>query len=580
MEEFLSHIHFLRPQWLWGMMIIALISIMLFAINRRKEAWRDIISKDILPFLIIRGDRVSGLPRIILIVVLILMVLALAGPTWEKVEKPGGKIEAALVILVDASRSMLADDIQPNRLERSKQKISDLLNASPGAHVAVVAYAGTAHLVIPFTRDYKTINYQLESLSPGVMPVKGTNLEGALLLADSLLGPIEAPSTILVFTDDATDEDLDAIKALEASDNKIEYFALATPSGAAIPLGNGLFLKDDNGTNVLVNLNIDRLKDLGKQPGVNITTVTLDASDVERLATNIRRNLVYSRDPEAEDEEWQDAGYWLVVPIALLVLFWFRRGWMVQWIVLLVISIPFSSCSGDKDIRRLQLEALPGDWTFTDLWFTRDQQGQRLKDEGNSMEAFDRFEDPRQKAMILYQMDSLEAAASIYATIPNATGFYNLGVIQAELNKFPASRDAFEKALEADPGFTAAQENLELINRIIAERRSRYHAPTSLEDRLFGQSQENQELQDMEGELEETSGGKKQPDEMKEMAAGMAPQQDDIMIAEMDAGLNSEDAKDVVLRQLSDDPSVFMKRKFLHQVMSGKVKQKETMEMW
>jgi len=580
MEQFISQFHFLRPEWFWGLLPVAIVAVFLFLNTRKKENWRNAISKELLPYLIIRGDSVSRLPKFILLFVLLLMVFSMAGPTWEKIEKPGGRIEAAMVIIVDASKSMLAEDVQPNRLERAKLKIVDMLEASPGAHVAVIAYAGTAHTVIPFTADYKTVNYQIESLSPDVMPVRGSNLAAALSLADSLVEPIDAPNTIVIFTDDASPDDARALERFTNSGNRFEYVVLATPSGAPIPLGGGKFLKDENGNTVVPKLNIDRFKTLGKQENVNVSAVTLDDSDVKYLAANIRQNLIFDKAPEDDDEDWQDAGYWLVIPLALLTLFWFRRGWLVQWSWLLLITIQFSACSPKGSEKNLQIEPLPDNWTFTDLWFTRDQQGQRILDAGNPEEAFDRFEDPRQKAMILYQLDSLEASVAIWATIPTAESYFNQGVIQAELKNWSSAKKAFEKALEINPDFSDASENLNLILKIIEERKSRFSADlTYQDDRLSGNSEENKELEDLEAEPEETDGGKKEEGEPGDSPSGAAQQDDSVLSGELNPQDNN-DSKDMVLRQLSDDPAVFLKRKFQHQILTGKVKSEEQKDKW
>jgi Ca-activated chloride channel family protein len=82
---------------------------------------------------------------------------SLAGPTWKKIELPGQELETPLVILLDLSQSMLSDDLQPNRLERAKFKISDLVGHHPQARAALIGFAGTAHTIVPLTRDYEII---------------------------------------------------------------------------------------------------------------------------------------------------------------------------------------------------------------------------------------------------------------------------------------------------------------------------------------------------------------------------------------------------------------------------------------
>jgi len=554
---------------------VILIGLFLFINTRQKETWRNSIADDLLPYLMIKGDRISYLPKIVLIFLLCMMVFALAGPSWKKVETPGGKIKAAVVLLVDASQSMLATDIAPNRLERSKQKIQDLLVASPGAHVAVIAYAGTAHMLLPFTNDYKTLNYQLEALSPKVMPVPGTDLELALMLADSLLKPIEAPSTLLIFTDNVSQDDISTFGARTTTFNKTEFFVLATPSGAPIPLGKGRFLKDAAGQTVIPKLDVNRIKELNKLDNVKITTVTLDDSDVKRLASNVRRNLLYEKDPELEDEVWQDAGFWLLIPIFLFTLLWFRRGWIVQWCIVLFTVTGLSGCSDLETGGKIKVEPLPQDWNFNDLWFTRDQQGQKLLDEGEQDEALKTFADPWQRAAILYQQGKYDEAAAIYNTIPTARSYYNLGLIHAELKNWVQARKAFEQAIEAKPDFTEAKENLDIINQVIAEIKSRYTKNINAEDqnKPGGYSEEKDELNNLKDELEtdeeEVGGGQKQNEPGQGMAGGQQPNDD--LMAEDGAPLENQQAKDMILRQLSDDPAVFMQRKFKHQVLTGKV---------
>jgi Ca-activated chloride channel family protein len=583
-EEFINHIHFLRPVWLWGFLAVILIGLFLFINTRQNETWRNSIAGDLLPYLMIKGDQISFLPKIVLIFLLSIMVLSLAGPSWKKVETPGGKIKAAMVILVDASQSMLATDIAPNRLERTKQKIQDLLVASPGAHTAVIAYAGTAHLLMPFTNDYKTLNYQLEALSPKVMPVPGTDLDLALRLADSLLNHIEAPNTLVIFTDNVSDDDINAFGSRSTTLNKTEFFVLATPSGAPIPLGKGRFLKDKNGQTVIPKLDVNNIKELNNLENVKITTVTLDDSDVKRLASNVRRNLLYEKDPELQDEVWQDAGFWLLIPIFLFTLLWFRRGWIVQWCIVLFAVMGFSGCSDLKTGNKIVIEPLPQDWNFQDLWYTRDQQGQKLLDEGKPDEALKKFTDPWQRAAILYQQGKYDEAAAIYNTIPTARSYFNLGLIHAELKNWVQARKAFEQAIEAQPDFKEAKENLEIINQVIAEIKSRYTKNINAEDqnKPGGYSEEKDELNNLKDELEtdeeEVGGGQKQNESGQGMASGQQPKDD--LIAEEGIPMESQQAKDMILRQLSDDPAVFMQRKFKHQVLTGKVVPSEKGDPW
>ena len=340
--EYLSfaweNLWFLRPQWFWAFIPIAFIALLFLMSSRRRAKWKKSIDKSLLPFLTIKGTkRQFILPKILLLLLLSLMTLAMAGPTWEQIERPGSKTEAALVIVLDLSRSMLAEDIQPNRIERAKLKIKDLFAAQPNVRTALIAYAATPHTVVPFTKDYRTIARQMDALRPGIMPVQGSILTEALDLADTLLSKMVAPSTILVVTDNIKPEEVSRI-AQTSTQSHVEIMAIGTPNGATIPHRRSV-LKDQSGNTVIPRLDVVTLNQVGALDNVNIVTVTLDDSDVRILATHIKANLEFIIDPETAEEEWKDAGYWLLYPIAFFVLFWFRRGWMVHWCWLLLVFI-------------------------------------------------------------------------------------------------------------------------------------------------------------------------------------------------------------------------------------------------
>ena len=121
-QEYLSYawenLWFMRPDWLYAFIPIGSLAILFVILGKQQQRWKRMFPKAVIPFLTIKGTKRQFIwPRLLLIVFLSLLTIAAAGPTWEQIERPGQKTEAALVILMDVSRSMLAEDIQPNRLE-------------------------------------------------------------------------------------------------------------------------------------------------------------------------------------------------------------------------------------------------------------------------------------------------------------------------------------------------------------------------------------------------------------------------------------------------------------------------------
>lgn len=560
---------FLRPDWLYAFLPILLLGLLLFINNKEGENWKQAYASHLLPFLVVPGTKRQFIvPKVLLLLIVSLLTIAMAGPTWEKIDKPGQKTEAVMVILLDLSRSMLAEDIQPNRLERAKLKLQDFFKANPNSKTALIAYAGTAHSVVPFSKDYKTISRQMEALRPDIMPVMGTNLKEGLDMADSLLQNILAPSTVLIVSDSFNSESVSRI-AQTASHTHVELMAIATPNGSTVPEGRGV-LKDAKGNTVIARLDVNVLDQIGALENVNVVTVTLDDTDVNILAARIRQNLEYTIDPENAEEEWKDRGIWLLLPVLIMSLVWFRRGWKVHWMWLLLLS--FNSCG--------KIEG----FSLSDSFFTKDQRAQKYLEKGEMSKAASTFNSELHKGYAYYKMGDLDKAAESFSRDLSPAGFYNLGVVLAEKGDFLAAVEAFDAALQLDPDMAKASLN---IKRIRAVNDSIVEKDALSEDNLTepnGKPKEFQEYtevpdeKDMAQQSDETYKGKGDVQEMvtKEV------DESTIDVFELDENivLDKDAAKQTLLRQVTEDPSVFLRRKFAYQIKMRKEKPTKLEEDW
>ena len=563
-----ENLFFMRPEWLYAFIPIGLICIMFIITYQGRDQWKRSFAKHLLPFLTIKGTKRQFLvPKMLLIVLLSFITLAMAGPTWEKIERPGQKTEAALVVLLDLSRSMLAEDIQPNRIERAKLKLNDFFAAKPNTKTALIAYAGTAHSVVPFSKDYKTISRQMEALRPDIMPVQGTNLSEALDKADTLLAKIVAPSSILLVTDNITASDIQRISQT-ATHSHIEIMAVATPTGGTIPLKKGA-LKDKQGNTVIPRLDVVNLDQLSAMENVNVITVTLDDTDVKILAARIRQNLEFEIDLENVEEEWKDFGYWLLIPILFISLLWFRRGWKVHWIWLLFIVM------GCNDA---------GEFNLEDQFFTKDQKAQRLLDKGENERAAQAFESGLHQGYAYYEMGDLEKAAEAYSNDVSPEGFYNLGVVYSQMGDLEAAQQAFDAALQQDPKFEKANTNLVLVTKtidslaLIKAIEEGKSPEASGDPKEFQEYNEQPDEKDVAQESDEKYEGKGDIQEMvtKEVDESTI----DIFEFDETIVIDKDAAKQTLLRQVTEDPSLFLRRKFAYQNKNrGKTIQKST-EAW
>jgi Mg-chelatase subunit ChlD len=315
----ISRFHFLRPVWWLASIPVGFV---VLAISRRGDpgrAWQGVIAGNLLKHLIVRpGEARRFRPIHGLAVVWGLTLVALAGPTWRRAPAPFAEDEAALVIALEVSPTMLAQDVQPSRLERAVHKIVDLLEDRPGAQTALVAYAGSAHLVMPMTTDADVITTFAAELSPEVMPREGDVLAEALELANAQITRSGTSGSIVVMTDGVADNQTEDLR-LRAEAAPIHILAVAGMQDKPLPPGSPPALALDR----------DALERTARAADATLTVVATDDRDVQQISRRITASFVAAQ--QTGSRRWLDMGYWLTPLIGLATLMSFRRGWFVQW---------------------------------------------------------------------------------------------------------------------------------------------------------------------------------------------------------------------------------------------------------
>ncbi|EAZ92310.1 vWA domain-containing protein [Crocosphaera chwakensis] len=459
----LSQFHFIYPLWL-----LALIPslTLYFLLQRQQEAtsqWRNLISANLLPYLIDKkGEKERVRPYRLLLAGFILATLALAGPTWQREPSPFAEDEAPLAIALDLSPSMTVTDIQPSRLERGKQKIRDLLALRSTGSTALVAYSGSGHLVMPLTEDSRIIETYLTVLSPNLMPIPGNAPNQALKVADTALSKTTVPGSILFITDGiGVDQTQAFIEYSQQSENDIVVLGIGTLEGGNIADAN-------NTTSTYSRLDRQGLEKLSRQAGVYVTYVSLDNSDVEQIYQHIQKHLT---DIEKSDSDrWRNEGYWLVYPLAGLLLLWFRRGWTIQWLAVFLVgfllweSPVLADPYGNQGI---YLAEQPS--SFVNLWLTRDQQGRWLFERGNYADAAERFDNPFWKGIAYYINKDFEQATQQFSEIKPKTPeiYFNLGNAYAQQEDYKNALKNYDRALGMRSDYADAQNNRDLVQKLL-----------------------------------------------------------------------------------------------------------------
>lgn len=299
----ITDFHFLRPWW-W--LVLVPVLLLVWGIHRRSGAgfpWHGIVEDRLVPYLVRgSGGKQRQAPMLLLLAAAITAIVVLAGPSWRREPSPFADDVAALAIVVKVAPSMETEDIAPNRLARSMQKVQDLLARRGGAKTALLAYSGTAHVVMPPTTDAGIINSFAAALEPAIMPEDGDAAAAALKLADKALADAGGGS-ILWITDAVSPDEVAAVSAWRSTTR--------TPVRILAPVSGEEELR--------------ALRSNAEADHADLIPLAADDSDVDQLA---RASRFGAMSGGGEDERWRDSGYGLVPLLALLLLPFFRKGWM------------------------------------------------------------------------------------------------------------------------------------------------------------------------------------------------------------------------------------------------------------
>ena len=456
--EILRNFHFVRPAWLMAIIPLILVLILLKSQDKRLSPWEDVIDPSLLPYLL----QKTGLKKENLLAYLfffwVVIVLALAGPVWQKIPQPVQEKDDALIIALDLTRSMLAEDVKPNRLTKAKRKIIDILKIRDEGETALVVYSGSAFTVSPLSDDSKTIIAMVPALGSDMMPSPGSSLKNAIEKSVQLFrdgGKLSGK--ILVITDEIKDKAAAQKAARESSfAYPVSILSVGTKEGAAIPIvfngtENG-YVRDQLGELVIAKVNEDLLEDFARLAGGSYSPMTSSDEDIAQLLWpgNFAENSNYKEVEAREFDVWREEGPLLVLFLLPFAALAFRRGLLLS--IALFIANP-------------AIEAEASKWD--DLWKTPDQQGMRALDQGDAARASQLFKNQNWRGIANYRNKDFSRAAEDFETTETSWGKYNLGNALAKSGDFEKAVSAYKESLTINPDNADALHNKKIIEQLI-----------------------------------------------------------------------------------------------------------------
>ncbi len=525
----ISNFHFIRPYWFIAIIPVALILWKLAKQHLINKHWESVCDPELLPYILIGKSGEKKYINITLTaLVSLLIVIALAGPTWERLPQPVFQKESALVIALDLSLSMYADDIKPSRLERARFKITDLLNLRKEGQTALLVYAGDAFTVTPLTDDVKTINSQLSALSPAIMPAPGSSTDIAISKATELLKQAGvSQGHILLVTDEVETKFESNFIQANKEGYTISILGIGTEEGAPVSMGNAGFLKDRAGTIVIPTLDEKILRQLASAGGGYYETSQIGDGDIERLNRLFNSGLDSKEEKETEFEtdQWHEFGPWLVLLILPIVAFGFRRGYLAI-LVCIMISQP-------NDVNAFE---------WSDLWLNKNQQALRALDKEQADVASELFQDNEWKAAAKYRSGDYAAAEELLNQYQDADNTYNKGNALAKQGRYEEAIEAYDQVLENIPEYEDAKFNKELVEKELEEQQQKSQSGEN-SDQDSDKNEENkseQEQQESQSDQQSDSGQEQSDSEQQQSES---EQQQDQQQSEQEQQENNERAE-------------------------------------
>ncbi len=517
---------FFRTEMLFFIWAVPLLLLVIFyGTRRRREILHRFASAHGLAA--IAPETVGGrrwVKGVLLMGTVLFIAVALAGPRygyrWQEIRQQGVDI----IIALDCSRSMTAADIRPDRLERAKREVFDLLAMLKGDRVGLVAFAGTAFLQCPLTLDYDAFNLFLDALAPEYLPVGGTDINGALETALTSFDPKSASDkAVILITDGENTGEGDPVKAAQAlKEKEIKLFCIGVgdSEGVPIPEPAGGFKKDRSGQIVLSRLDENTLKKMAVVTGGTYVRSVAGDMDLDAIYTDeIRGKMQAETLASGRRQVWEDRFQWplalaLICLAAELLLPVARKGLVVSLLAALVL-MPLSPVDANdtrEGIAAYEKEAFEQALKhFTDAQLKSPDQPQMLY---NVADAY-------------YKTGNFEAAAEHYRQVLETedTGLkhkalYNLGNTEFRQGNAKEAVGHYEAALSIDPDDKLAKENLEFVKKVLEQQKQQQQS---------GDGQKNGDQKDQGQEEQSKSDGAQDPqsaDEQQQEGSRDDPSED------------------------------------------------------
>lgn len=474
------------PIYLYALAVIPLLALLRWLmVRQQKKRLRRFGDPELVRYLMPDVSRIRPLVKFCLLLgALALLIVMLARPQMGTKISHEKRTGIETIICMDVSNSMLAEDVAPSRLDRSKMLVENLVDKFNNDKIGLIVFAGDAFVQLPITSDYVSAKMFLSSISPSMIATQGTDIAAAISMASHSFTQQEGVGKAIIVITDGEDHEGGALEAAkDAKDKGMNTYVLGvgSPNGAPIPTGDGDYLKDNSGQTVMTGLNEEMCRQLADAGGgayihVDNNSSAQDQLDnaLDKLAKKEIASTIYSD----FDEQFQAVGILVLLLLILEICILeiknpllkrvslFKRSPRLLLVAITLTSLlsPVTShAQTDRNLVRLgnkqfrKGNAADAEVSYRKAVEKNQRNPQANYNLGNALMA------QRKDSLAIVQ---LETAAKLETNpLRRAQAYHNMGVVCQQHQMFSEAIEAYKEALRNNPTDDQTRYNLELCKR-------------------------------------------------------------------------------------------------------------------
>ncbi|MDE7455882.1 MAG: VWA domain-containing protein [Prevotella sp.] len=470
------------PIYLYALVVLPLLAVVRFLmVRQQKRRLRKFGDRELVRQLMPDVSRFRPLVKFsLLLTALGLLIVMAARPQFGTKISREKRTGIETIIAMDISNSMLAEDVAPSRLDRSKMMVENLVDNFSNDKIGLIVFAGDAFIQLPITSDYVSAKMFLSSISPAMIATQGTDIAKAISMATHSFTQQEGVGKAIIVITDGEDHEggaLEAAKEAKEKGMRVYVLGVGSPNGAPIPTGNGDYMKDNTGQTVMTGLNEDMCRQLAQAGGGAYIHVENNSNaqdqldqELDKLAKKEIESTIYSD----YDEQFQAVG--ILVLLLLLIeicildiknpllknVSLFKRK-KVATIGLLLLVVTAAMAQSDRQlVRQGNKQFRAGNHADAEVSYRKaveknPRHAQAQYNLGNALLG------QRKDSAAVSQYES--AAKLETNPLRKAQAYHNIGVVCQGQKQYAQAIEAYKEALRNNPADDETRYNLELCKR-------------------------------------------------------------------------------------------------------------------